>query len=236
MRSLMRILGCGAGVAVIFGITSCGPSEHRTQPLVDAAARACPASSLPAESAATSTATARTVPSSQITIQFQTPLTRPATSPTIAQSSTGAKAITPSADDCAAIAQAYGKVASTTCPIVPVPGTLKEAVIETSGAKWAFGQMEAKPGCLIPDGTGHGVDPNSLYPLSSSPENSGVFERPPEGTWQLNYVESIPFPCPATETPGPNNAFLPLAVLRAVGVPYATTGCDQVALPTLPGR
>lgn len=133
----------------------------------------------------------------------------------------------------AAFANFFGvrRIGADTCLTVPAPGTLLEAVVSASDVKWAFGRIEAKPGCKAIGANSGTYNANSRYPLIF-PYNRGVFEKQRGGSWSLNYVESLPFPCPATRAPGSGNPFVPLAVLNAVGVHYAT-GCDYAVWPTL---
>jgi hypothetical protein len=54
----------------------------------------------------------------------------------------------------------------------------------------------------------------------------------------MNYFETYPFPCPDIHPPTTaghgiptDSPWVPPAVLMAVGVPYAATGCNTVYIP-----
>jgi hypothetical protein len=109
-------------------------------------------------------------------------------------------------------------------------------MISATGVDWAFGTMEPKPGCTYTQ-DGNQVDPSTAYPFGTSP--SGVFEKQPGGAWVMNYFETVPFPCPdfpgtAEGTPGAGQPWVPLAVLNAVSVPYASSGCTSLYEPPAP--
>jgi len=162
----------------------------------------------------------------------------------------GAVAISLSTSDTAAISNAYTSFTalaqlwggppytSVPCPIEVVPGTFRAAVITVSGVRWAFGRLRPKPSCMLGSGASR-IDPNKAYPFGTgSAASSGVFETTPGGTWMMNYFESFPFPCPDNPgapqgNPGPGRPLVPLAVLNAVGVPYAS-GCGNVYIPPAP--
>ena len=60
--------------------------------------------------------------------------------PAIAQAGTEAVAVTPSATDRSAIGVAYQRLSGfTDCPVIPLPGRLKVAVITASRVEWAVG-------------------------------------------------------------------------------------------------
>ena len=155
-----------------------------------------------------------------------------APSSTPAEPSNGAVALTPSSSDVTEIGMSFSQFADFTgsnCKVVPVPGTLKAATISSSGVNWAFATMMPASDCTIKDSSGNVIDPNSVAPFGGSvAQRSGVFEQQPGGAWTMNSFESQPFPCPppAGSSPGYDQPFVPLAVLNAVGVSYASSsGC-----------
>ena len=75
--------------------------------------------------------------------------------------------------------------------------------------------------------------------FGGAPANAGVFQRNPGANWVMNDFESSPFPCPANlsspyGSPGYDHPYVPRSVLNAVGVSYATSGCDNMFVPQQP--
>ena len=155
---------------------------------------------------------------------------------------TGAVAITLTSADNSAIGTAFAQwtayVDQTKCPVRPA-STLDAAAISATGVEWAFGVMEPKPGCTVTDENNNTVNANTDSPFDGGASfSTGVFEKQPTGSWTMNSYESIPFPCPdkpgaAFNEPGPTRPYVPLAVLNAVGVPYAS-GCANMYTPPEP--
>jgi hypothetical protein len=156
------------------------------------------------------------------------------------ETSTGATAISLSATDLTAIDTAFSDWTGFVqwgCAVQPAT-TLDAAVITATGVEWAFGQMEPEPGCLATQ-AGQKFNPAEAPPFSTGQAtSSGIFEKQPNGSWTMNYFESDPFPCPdhpPAEAPGPDAPFVPLAVLNAVSVPYASSSaCASVYVPPAP--
>jgi hypothetical protein len=118
------------------------------------------------------------------------------------------------------------------CPIVAEPTTFRAATITATGVAWGFGTFQPQPGCTYLNAQGQRVDPvqnGDFLPAWSG----GVFEREPGAPWMMVSFRSTPFPCPVNpgDTPGPNRPWVPFAVLKAVGVHYASTGCDHIIDP-----
>jgi hypothetical protein len=153
----------------------------------------------------------------------------------VPDAATGAVAITLTSGDNSAIGTAFAQWTSyedpTECPVQPA-STLDAAVISATGVEWAFGLMEPKPGCTVTE-DGKTVNANTDSPFDAGvSESTGVFEKQPSGSWTMNSYESTPFPCPdkpgaAFNEPGPYRPYVPLAVLNAVGVSYAS-GCANM--------
>ena len=115
--------------------------------------------------------------------------------------------------------------------MVPLPGRLKVAVITVSRVDSAVGPMESKPGCTVLGPGGKRFDPNDGPPFHQSALDSASFEKNPSSRWPANSYVFIPFPCRATTNPSNGNADLPLAVVNAVGLAYASTGCIAMYTP-----
>jgi hypothetical protein len=151
-----------------------------------------------------------------------------ATAPPASEATTGAVGFTPSKDDLAGIGVAYQQFMNfKECHVEPVPGQLKTAVVSATNVEWAFGPIRPVAGCTIPS-DGKQIDPMTAYPFQVAPDAAGVFEKQPGSSWQMNWVESLPFPCPTpTNAPeGTNSPYVSLSVLNAVGVHYAP-GCGS---------
>ena len=188
-----------------------------------------------ASSSTTTTRTPSTTPQapSRTTVTPSTSRITPSTVPGLPpEEPTGAVQFTPTAADLAAIGNAYAQFTGFShCPVEPVSGQLKAAVITATGVKWAFGQIQPAAGCtVINDGKRYSAD--IAAPFSDADYRKAVFTEQPGGTWSLNWFESNPFPCPADlrlryQTPGPGTPYVPLAVLNAVGVPWSSSPkCD----------
>ncbi len=216
---------------VCFAAAACG---HVTAAATPHAASDSGFSCGPPTAAPSTTTTTRVtlVPQGTDTVApFQDPLPTNVLGSPIRQSPTGAKSIILSAADCQALGAAYSDLSGfSDCPVLPMPGTVKAAVITATRVEWAFGLMESQPGCMPTAGDGTKFDPNDGYPFAAGSMRGGVFERQPGAPWQMNSFQSNPFPCPALNTPGNDNPYVPLAVLDAVGVSYAPSGCDHMLI------
>ena len=151
---------------------------------------------------------------------------------------TGAVALQPSGADIAGIVAAYETFTGySLCRIRPVPLSLKVARVIASGIRWAFGRFQPLAGCTI-DVHGRRIDALREAPFAMFGGAAGVFEKDPGKQWVMNWFESVPFPCPDDPSdtryaPGPGRPYLPLAVLRAVGVQIAR-GCSRISIPSAP--
>lgn len=107
---------------------------------------------------------------------------------------TGATSIRLSRSDLSLISAAYQNFSRFPCAVTPVDGTLKAAIVQATGSDWAIATMQPAAGCTLNDASGEKVDPNRAFP--GGPEKSAVFEKKPGGSWQMNWFETEPFPCP----------------------------------------
>jgi len=173
--------------------------------------------------------------------------------PHVSQPASTAVAISLTANDQAELGQAYtdftglaqlfdsGPPYTDPFPVQAVPGTLHAAVITATGVRWAFARMEPKPGCTWKM-DGRRINPLHAGPFAGGATSAGVFEQDPGGPWIMNYFETYPFPCPDLHPPvadghglPTDSPWVPPAVLTAVGVPYAPTGCNTVYIPIYRG-
>lgn len=214
------LAACGAGsnARVKAGVTSSSPTTSSESP----------SSTAPAPSSTTGP-----------TATEVTPSTVPGLPP---EQPTGAAAITLTSADLTAIGVAFAQFTSfTACAVQPVPGQMKAAVVTATGVKWAFGPLQPVAGCTV-NVDGAPVSPYRTPPFGGEGTSSAVFTDPPGGTWQVNWLESDPFPCPADLnktrlSPGPGSPAVPLAVLNAVGVLWSSSPkCNTASeyIPTTP--
>jgi hypothetical protein len=172
------------------------------------------------------------------------PINQPTTTeslpPVVTDSPSGATALSLSHSDLDEIVSAYQTWTnfSGNCTVVPVKGTLHAATITETGVSWAFGQFDPPPGCTVNLSTGTADIITSKVFEDAPPQNSGVFEKQPGGAWEMNYYQSVPFPCPDNLTavgyaPGYDTPFIPLSVLNAVRVSSAS-GCGHIYIPRPP--
>lgn len=192
-----------------------------------------------------STATADTsAPGTTVIGTIPIPINQPTTTlppaPSVTDSPSGATKLSLSQTDISEIVQAYESWTQFrgNCTLVPVQGTLKAATIAASGISWAFGQFAPPAGCTVQLSTGTADIISSHAFDNSLPHDSGVFEKQGGGSWQMNYYESVPFPCPDNlsaygHSPGYDTPYVPLSVLNAVGVSYAS-GCENIFIPPAP--
>ena len=177
------------------------------------------------------------------------PTTAVAPNPPVSQAAASAVAISLTANEQAKLGEAYisftgldelfdsGPPYTDPFPVQPVLGTLHAAVITGTGVRWAFARMEPKPGCTVKM-DGRRINPVHSGPFAGGATSAGVFEQDPGGPWIMNYFETAPFPCPEIHPPvadghglPTDSPWVPPAVLTAVGVPYARTGCNTVYIP-----
>jgi hypothetical protein len=164
----------------------------------------------------------------------------PSTVPGLPQKKpTGAVEFSPTAADLAAISDAYVQFTGySDCPVETLPGQMKAAVITATGVKWAFGALQPAAGCTVIN-DGKQYNPYLAAPFSDADDRKAVFMEPTGATWQLNWFESNPFPCPADPNhprslPGRGSPGVPLAVLNAVGVPLSTSPQCNTPLEFIP--
>jgi hypothetical protein len=207
---------------------------------------ACGSNAASTEGAPTSTVASLTVPTTAPSANGTT-ATQPHTP--IPGPETGARPITLTAADQQAIVSAYQLWSGfdNVCQVLPVPGTLKAAVIEAIGVKWAFGTFRPAPGCKLKFSDGEPIDPYKASPFALEGGDTGIFEQQPGqqpadggpiGSWEMNYFETTPFPCPddlstPSGTPGYDNALLPRSVVNALHLHYAG-GCKNAYAPDPP--
>jgi len=125
----------------------------------------------------------------------------------------------------------------TDCVVTPVSGQMQAALITATGVKWAFGPLQPAAGCTLIR-SGSPVSPYLTYPFKGV-TSKAVFTEQPGATWTVNWFESDPFPCPADlslplQSPGRGTPFVPLAVLRSVGVPWSNSPKCNTALQYIP--
>jgi len=155
--------------------------------------------------AATATAmaapTTRFAPTTTAALSTRTGVTPSTVAGLPTEQPTGAVEITPTAADLSPIGMAYATfVGFVACPVEPVPGELHAAVITATRVKWAFGQMQPMPGCMIVSNGAPPQGPYLAFPFGDVTDRGAVFTEQPDGTWRVNWFESDPFPCPADLT------------------------------------
>lgn len=169
-----------------------------------------------------------------------TPATRPGTSTSSTSTSvvtdqpTGATALSLSPSDLWLVSVAYQNFSRFPCAVTPVRETVRSAAVPATGAEWAIATMQPRSGCTV---NGQNVDPNQV--LGGGPERAGVFEKQSGGSWQMNWFETEPFPCPPNlavriSTPGPQSPYLPTAVVRAMGLSFSPKCSAAVFVPPHP--
>lgn len=154
----------------------------------------------------------------------------------------GATVLTPSASDLTSLSNAFHAAYDfpSTCPIVITPGSYKFAS-DDNGTRWAFARFSPAPSCSLISGGKPVTDFAHVPPFNNDPTGQTAitvrytFERPDDGSWQVNTGSGRPFPCPAPNgtPPGTGNGSFPKPVLQAWGLSYAR-GCANVFFPQFP--
>jgi hypothetical protein len=167
-----------------------------------------------------------------------------ATSRRFDSGSSGVSVFTPSDSDLTAITDAFNSYEQlpTTC----LGGAVTSGShFGSDGANsWAVVVFERPSNCVVTTDPAPGASTPYTLALSNiapwSAQTStvmAVFEAQSGSSWQMNSLQSSPFPCPVPNggEPGKGNAAIPEAVLQAWGLSYAPN-CAQVFTPDEPGR
>lgn len=158
-----------------------------------------------------------------------------------------AKAVTADAVTAAHLVDAFDQweMLPATCSGEIVPGTLRVALMDSSGVLWAEAQWRPVHGCRMQAGPDNGsVPPDKISPWSEEARPIiGVFEKLPGQVWTMNdEAGSIPgrvvFPCavaPGGQPPSPGNGAIPAAVLKAWHMtPQSPSSCAAAFYPYAP--
>jgi hypothetical protein len=180
-----------------------------------------------------------------------TAVAEPSGSRIVRSNSNGVKVFDPSRSDLAAVTSAFNSYnyLPSTCRAVPVSAQSRFATVPagTSGSvvevSWAIVTFDRSPRCVVNLAPPPGINPpyteplNQVAPWGPDKTATAVFEQT-STTWQENGAQSIPFPCPSSDSgvgqPGPNSAAVPVEVLRAWNMTYATACSKGVYSPFAP--
>jgi hypothetical protein len=139
----------------------------------------------------------------------------------------------PSQSNEAALAAAFATYTELpkTCRAATITGTVYLAEVKATRASWGVAGFKPAPGCYGGNANGSRACASQIAAFDVVPPPPvGLFEKPPDGRWVENNQAGKPFPCPpaGNAVPGPFNPYLPVEVLQAWKIPYATPNCLEV--------
>lgn len=147
-------------------------------------------------------------------------------------------AVPTQADEAATLAAfvAYWNLPAT-CPVTL--GSPLRIAYDSSGTGWSVAPVVPAPSCMLyrsplanerpGPGPGGGYAIPALSIEAFGTRQMATFSKGRGAGWVMDGLAGSPFPCPAPQgiAPGPTNGSLPSAVVRALGLHYATN-CASV--------